>query len=365
MKILMMRPLIEEGGVQRFMELLGGGLVARGHSVTVVAHADRLPGRLAEHGVEVRTCPLYPSTVANLALATRAVAALVSEEQYDLLLSTHRFTTMVGKLVSLITRVPMIATLHERPRHLGRLAGFWTGRCTVVPSQALKDDLVTRLRQNSEHIVVIPNGITLLNPAPLDRVAALRASLGLKPDIPVIGYVGRLSPEKGVHDLLDSLALLRTRETPFQAIIVGDGVIGLSLKERAVEMQLQDQIIFTGNRSDVPDLMALMDVVAVPSVHESFGLVILEAMNAMRPVVATRVGGIPDLVQEDVTGILVPPASPQAFAGALARLIVDPECCQRMGYAGRKIVEMRYSANVMVERYLDLFQHNKLDDLHR
>lgn len=360
MNILVMRPRVEQGGVQRFIELLGAGLVARGHAVTVVTNEEQISGRLAECGMVVRHCPLYPSSVGNLVRSTNLLVRLVRDEQFDILLSTHRFTTIVGKFVSHITHAPLIATLHERSRNLDRFAGLWTGQTTVVPSDALKDDLVARLHLEPNRIRVIPNGIPPSNPVQPEKIAMLRASLRLRSDCPVVGYVGRLSPEKGVLILIESVGLLRDRGVFFQTLIVGDGVDGAMLKQRVQQMKLDDRITFVGSRTDAPELMAVMDIVALPSLHESFGLVILEAMSASRPVIGTRVGGIPELIQEGITGLLVPPQSPQTLADAINRLLANPELCQKMGDAGRRYAKTEYSADVMVERYLDLFRCTNL-----
>lgn len=361
MKILVMRPRVEQGGVLRFIELLGGGLAARGHHVAVATAEEELPGRLAECGMTVHHYPLYPSSMGNLVRATNLLAGFVRQEQFDILLSTHRFTTVVGKFVSRITHVPLIVTLHERSRNLDRLGRLWTGQITVVPSHALQDDLVTRVHVNPQRIQVIPSGIAMSSPAAPEAIAKLRAALPLRPDCPVIGYVGRLSPEKGALNLIESAGLLRDQGVRFQTLIVGDGVEAAMLKRRVQEMQLNDHVLFAGSRADAAALMAVMDVVAVPSLHESFGFVVLEAMRAGRPVVGTRVGGLPELIREGDTGLLVPPQTPAALADAIKRLLADPNLRQRMGDAGRKRVEMEFSADVMVERFLDLFHRTSSD----
>ena len=209
---------------------------------------------------------------------------------------------------------------------------------------------------------VIPNGIDPGLPAARDgeRGRRLRAALGLEGRGPVVVTVGRLAPEKGHLDLLEAMALLAPRRPEAALVVAGGGPLRAALERRAEELGIAGSVRFLGIRSDVPDVLAACDIFALASHYESFGLAILEAMGAGLPVAATRVGGIPFLVQEGVTGLLAPPGSPAELARRLEELAADPARARGMGLAGRARLEETFSRRAMVrgveEMYLDLLR---------
>ncbi len=182
----------------------------------------------------------------------------------------------------------------------------------------------------------IANGIPPFPPADPDR--DVRAELGLGADQPIVGAVATLRPQKALEVLLRAVPLLREEVPSAVVLVVGGGDGGPEegrLHALAAELGLGEGLRFLGERSDVPDLVAAFDVAALSSDFEGSPLSVMEYMEAGKPVVATRVGGLPDLVEEGVSGLLVDPQDPGALAAALAEVLRDPERAARMGEAGR------------------------------
>jgi glycosyltransferase involved in cell wall biosynthesis len=182
----------------------------------------------------------------------------------------------------------------------------------------------------------IANGIPPFPPA--DRERDIRAELGIGPDQPLVGAVATLRPQKALEVLLRAVPLLREKVPAAVVLIVGGGDGGPEegrLHDLAGELGLGEGLRFLGERADVPDLVAAFDVAALSSDFEGSPLSVMEYMEAGKPVVATRVGGLPDLVEEGVNGLLVEPRDPAALAAALAEVLRDPERAARMGEAGR------------------------------
>ena len=174
--------------------------------------------------------------------------------------------------------------------------------------------------------------------SPAER-AARRNQMGLPTDTPLIALTGQISEVKGIWDFV--AAADRLRQTNAVFVVLGDDLKGQGTLRRQMEAEvarlgLRERFRFLGFRSDAPEIVQLFDIVAVPSHVEPFGLASLEAMAAGRPVVATRVGGIPEVVVDGVTGILVPQRDPAAFAGALAELLAAPAQRDEMGRRGRQ-----------------------------
>jgi len=171
----------------------------------------------------------------------------------------------------------------------------------------------------------------------------------------VIGTVCRLvEPKKGLAVLLQAMAGLRDRAVA-QLLIVGEGPAFPALRALSVRLGLSDRVVFAGVRRDIAGLLPLMDVFVLPSLYEGFGIALVEAMAAGRPVVATAVGGIPEVVVQGETGLLVPPGDPGALGDAIAHLVNHPEQARLMGARGRERACDRFSIESAVTRHENLY----------
>jgi len=187
---------------------------------------------------------------------------------------------------------------------------------------------------------------------------AAREAVGLDPRRPVIGTVGRLEDRKGQEQLLGALGRLTATANGSgpQGLIVGDGPSRERLERQARELGLQDRVRFTGTVSDVRPLLAAMDVFVLPSFAEGMSNALMEAMAAARPVVATNVGGNPEVVADGRTGMLVPPGEAEAIAAAVGTLLHDPGRAGRLAEAGREFVTERFGARARVAELERLYE---------
>ncbi len=197
-------------------------------------------------------------------------------------------------------------------------------------------------------IRLIPNGIDLGQFTPRPASAALRAKLGVPPSAPVAVSIGRHVPEKGYRHLVDAVALIERAKPGVHWILVGNGELRSELEAQTRRLGLGSHVHFTGWRDDVADVLALADVFVLPSESEGFGRVLVEAMSMSRAVVATAVGGVPDIVAGD-TGVLVEPSDPVALAEAVRALLDDPARAARLGAAGRARAESLFSLGAHVD----------------
>ncbi|MGH7506551.1 MAG: glycosyltransferase family 4 protein, partial [Longimicrobiales bacterium] len=196
-------------------------------------------------------------------------------------------------------------------------------------------------------------------------VSRVRAELGLAGDDILITNVGRLIPWKGQDYFIDALAEVVREEPRVKALLVGDAgptrqsrEFEESLRQRVADRQLQDHVIFTGFRADVPGVMAASDVVVHSSCDpEPFGRVIVEAMAARRPVVATAAGGVPEIVEDGRTGLLVPLRDARAMADAIRQLICNPEAARSMGERARTDAEARFGAALFAHALHRAYRH--------
>lgn len=220
-------------------------------------------------------------------------------------------------------------------------------------SEGVRDVLI-RSGVDPAGIRVVPSGIDL-EPfeAPVDR-AALRERLGIPEGVVLVLNVAALAPHKSQVDLLDAAARLRARVPALRIWIAGEGPLRALLLRRHEALGLGDTVRFLGFRDDVEDLLRAADLFCISSHLEGMGTSILDAMAAGLAVVATRTGGIPEIVSPGETGILVPPSDPGALAGALEQLGLDPELRAAYGAAGRRRVRA-YSADRTAERTREVY----------
>lgn len=240
---------------------------------------------------------------------------------------------------------------------LGRRPVIWHVR--VADRDRLLDRLLVRLASavivNSEavgrrlgwappgKVRSIPNGVDLARFAPRPLEAGSRRSLGLPEGGPVVASVGRFVPYKGYAHLVEAAALVARDRPDAHWLLVGDGEQRGELERRCRALGLGGTIHFTGWRQDVPEILAASDVFVMPSLGEHFGRVLVEAMAMGKPVVATDAGGTPEIVLDGETGLLVPPAEPEPLARAVLALLNDGARAQRLGAAGRRRAEARFS----------------------
>jgi L-malate glycosyltransferase len=206
-------------------------------------------------------------------------------------------------------------------------------------------------RVRAREISVIPNGIDVDAYTPRTRTGELRR----------IVTVANLRPEKAHEVLIDAFAALSTTHPQLELLVVGNGSRAGDLRARAAERGVASRVRFVGHREDVPAILSESDVFVLPSRSEAFPNSVMEAMAAGLPVIATAVGGVPELVQHEVSGILIPPDDRAALARSLRALIADPARAASLGRAARDTITSRFSFTRMVSSFEDLY----LDLLHR
>ncbi len=230
-------------------------------------------------------------------------------------------------------------------RRLARL----TDRLIALTESERREHLLLGIG-SPDRFSVIPSGVDLtLFESARRPDPALRSSLGIAPDAFLVGTVCRLTRIKGVDLLIFALARLRERIPRMAALIIGDGEERKKLEEQCRTAGLSDRVRFLGTRSDIPELLPALDLFLLCSRNEGMGRALVEAMACGKPVVASRVGGIPDVVEEGMTGLLVPPEDPPAVAEAIRTLAADPARRHQMGERGRERARL-FSLARMIEK---------------
>ena len=278
----------------------------------------------------------------------------------------HPFACRYAILAAALAGVPVRIATNHLPT-IPPNAYTWKGRLVLRLAyrcvQAMLVDSETNRRRAlanypiaPERLKVVPHGIRVEDFPTEGTRAAVAEEFGLQARAPIVGTVGRLSPQKATEDFIEAAALLRRRFPDAQFLIVGEGERRAELERLVVARGLSASVRFTGYRQDVPRLLAAMDVFVLSSLYEGMPFSILEAMAAARPVVATRVDGVPEVVAEGETGVLVPPREPEQLADAIGFLLVHPDRAREMGRRGRERVRAHFSWERMVETIERLYR---------
>jgi|Deesub1362A_J573_1020465.scaffolds.fasta_scaffold00162_22 glycosyltransferase involved in cell wall biosynthesis len=295
----------------------------------------------------------------------RRLVDLLRQERIQLLHTHLVRSDIYGRIAGRIAGVPVISTIHNMERHfkgggLGdaivRLLDRKTigySRLVTTVSHSLRDYIHEAYRFPLERIHCIPNGI---DPPTSRHPSITRDTVGVAKDMPLIGTVARLHEQKGVDILIDAAHIILKKGIRMGVLIVGDGPLKDELILRAGQKELGNNVRFVGFQRDVYGYLSLLDVFVLPSRWEGFGLSIIEAMATGLPVVATRVGGIPEVVEDGRTGFLVEKDDAHALADRIIYLLRNPLARREMGHRGLERYHSTFSATTMSRRYQEVYR---------
>ncbi len=301
---------------------------------------------------------LSPRTIGDLSRA----AAFLRRERVDVLSCMLGLTTLVGPFVGRAAGVPVVVNNQRNLSYWLRggvresVYGFVSRRvvdAVIVNSAAAASELAGRFGVPESKVENIGVGTDLERIESARPNEELRRDLGLG-DSKVVGIVAKLSPVKGHRHFLKAAALMSKAYEDVNFLIVGDGPERTRLERTADELGLSEKVHFIGVRDDVPAVLKLMDVLVLSSLSEGSPNVVLEGMAAGVPVVAVRVGGVPEVVEDGVSGLLVDPGSAPGLSNAVLGLLNDADRAREMGKKGLAIAVENYDINRVVARVEDV-----------
>jgi len=361
----------EMRGMEAHITQLGAGLVRRGVRTAVICDGreEIRPMReaLERAGVAVHAVP--ERRTARLGSLWRLHSLVDALRQHrGCLVHCHYAAHWGGDLLLAAARLagagPVIRTEHNAPilpaaRGDGRRVRRRDRRYArvIYVSEQNRDEFLLHLGRRPEQGVVVPNGVDTDHFTTAAVPGGVRAALGLDATAPIVGTVSSLSEErKGVAQFLEMAAVIARSTPSVRFVVAGDGVLRPRLEAMARTLGLGRRVVFAGRLPDVRGVLAEMRVFVLPSLFEGCPYSVLEAMAMSRSVVATAVGSVPEVVQDGVSGILVPPADPSALADAASALVRDEARAELMGRRGRDIITSRYAVSTMVESILAVYR---------
>lgn len=289
---------------------------------------------------------------------------VLRREQPDIVHAFLFLANIASRIIGRVLKVPVVIGSYRGVEIYGkwplalidRVTSSWVHASTCC-SWAVRRSVLARIGGEKGKYVVIHNGIDILRFE--GKTSLSRADIGICDGVPIIGTVCRLDePVKGITSLLQAVQRLLNMPGLGHArlLLVGDGPSRCKLEDLAKVLGIADHVVFAGMRRDVEKILPLMDLFVSPSQYEGFGIAIVEAMAAARPVVATAVGGIPEIVIRGETGILVPPGDVAELADAMCRVLTDPKTSAAYGSAGMRRAREQFSMATAAKRHEDLYE---------
>lgn len=287
------------------------------------------------------------------------IARFVRSHDIDILHAHGATGALYGRMVSVLTGKPLVTTYHVAITKITDIPNFQKlfyayvdrilssiDKRIIAVSKAVKKEMIDKIHFRPSRVDVIYTGLNNERYGRLTKTEA-RKELNLRNKGYYIGVIGRLSPEKGIHVLLEAMSVLVKDMPDAFLIVAGDGPVKGQLIAKTSFLGLMDRCKFLGYRPDIPDILPALDLLVLPSLTEGFPLILLEGMTAGIPIVASEVGGIPEIVRNKITGLLIPPNDHKSLAQAMQTVLIDSELSQRFVQAGRKIVESYFGSSQM------------------
>jgi glycosyltransferase involved in cell wall biosynthesis len=361
---------LEFGGGERLFLQLALKLRDRYHFFVATHSGGKFAHELRNLDIEVFSLNM----IRQLALKPfYQIRNIIRHKEINLVHSQGARADFFSRLSGRRARVPHIVSTIQMPvegfevgflrKMIYRLMDQFSERYVdrfIVVSESLRKTLTEGRGISDERVARIYNGIELDQFHPDLKRSNLRKQLGISAEDPVIGAIGRLVWQKGFEYLIEAMSGILQDISQTKLLLVGEGPLRHELEGLARELDVDTRVIFTGFRSDIQDLLSMIDILAVPSLLEGFPMITLEAMAMAKPIVATQIEGIVEQISDSDEGILVPPRDTEALASAILRLIKDRELGNRLGVAARRKIERYFSIDTMVKEtemvYLSLLE---------
>ncbi len=359
MNILYLTNHLNTGGITSYLYTLSKSFLAQGHRVYILSSGGNLVEKFESIGVRHFDFGFRLKSDADLRIYWQ-MPHLKALKDLDITVihSQTRATQILAERYASRLKAPHVSTCHGFfKRKIARMLFPCWGKQVVAISRAVEQHLIRDFQVDPSQVVLIPNGIDISEfVLPTQEVKdTVRAKYQVK-GAPVIGIIARLSDVKGHPDLIRAFKILLPQFPDAQLHLIGEGPEEDNLRRLVESLALTNHVVFSKIVNRTVEILPMLDVFVMPSLQEGLGLSVLEAQAMGLPVVATRVGGLPDIVEDRRTGILVEPRNPKALSEAICEVLRNPVRAWDMGRAARMFVEKKYSSAQMFRLTYGLYQ---------
>ena len=361
MNILLMANHFNTGGITSYLLNLSQGLAARGHRVWIVSGGgncvDLLSGGITHIRMDIR---VKSEVHLKMWLNLPRLTGLVKREHIDIIHANTRVTQVMAALASCRRNIPFVSTCHGffKPRLFRRLFPCW-GKGIIAISRGVQQHLIRDFHLEPSNVHLISNGIDVAQFAVLSEEERSKKRRQWKTEGgPIVGIIARLSDVKGIDVLINAWAPVLAQFSQAQLWIVGEGPEEQRLRDLVKRLGLGTSVRFEPIVNRTADILPVFDVFVMPSLQEGLGLSVIEAQAAGVPVIASDIGGLPELIEDGKTGVLVPSGQSDVLAQKIIVVLKDPQKARAMAATARIQVEEKFSMERMVEGTIRFYEQN-------
>jgi glycosyltransferase involved in cell wall biosynthesis len=361
--ILHVIPKLTVGGVENQLLMVLKKYNKKEFSPVVCCLSDR-----GDLGLEIESCGVELICLNKLKhtfdwTIIKDIYQLIKQKSIKVIRTHQYHANLYGRCAAILAKVPcIVASVHNvytidkkiHRRIINKFLARYTDKIIAV-SKAVKHDILLYDRISHEKICVIYNGIEMRSF--LNLHGHIRGEFGVPRNIPLIGTVGRLTAQKGHRYLLEAIDKLKLKFPGTKLLIAGDGPLKNELEKYAQTLNIHDKVIFLGLRRDIPDFLSSIDIFVLPSLWEGLSNALIEAMASGKPVIATDIPPIREIINSEELGILVPPENSDAIADALEILLYNKNRAEAFGKAASEKAFSAFTIENTVEQYTFLFEN--------
>ena len=368
--IIWMIDRLGPGGAEQLMPTILTNLAREGFTIRIcvlkVRHGNPIANDLEQLGFPVDLL-LIPNLRHPLNLFR--ILKYIRNHQPAILHTQLEFSDILGTLAAKILGIPCVSTLHTLDTFADNQSATWRLKirwfilrhyCNKIlaVSEKTRAHHLESGRLGQHKLVTLYNGLDLSRFRILDETSQqqLKQALNLATESKVIITVAVLREPKGIQYMLKALPGILDKMPNVHYLIVGDGDYGSHLKNLSKEYKIEDHVTFTGRRTDIPALLSISDIFVLPTLIDALPTVLIEALAAGIPIVASNVGGIPEIIENELNGLLVPSKNPDQLATACLRLLQDEKFSKQMIHAGDKIVQQKFAISVQVKNLIRIYK---------
>jgi len=360
MKVLLLTKHLNFGGIPVYVTNLSIGLNKSGCNVIVGVRKGELIDRIKKCGVQHFEIDMNTKSELSIKvpLAIMKLKNFIKKNKVDIIHANTRVSQIIGASISMSAKVPMVTTCHGffRPHLARRKFGFW-GEKVIAISGSVKNHLINDFGVPVEKISLIYNGVDcgrFLKRYTDEQKRAIKNRLKIKDEL-IVASISRLAFVKGHTYLLEAMRVIIKEKPAARLLIVGDGPEKENLKNLSKILGIKNKVIFLDPLKNTEDILSITDVYTMPSLEEGLGMSLLEAMAAGKSCVASRVGGIPEFVEDGVTGLMVKSKDSAALGEAILKLLRDPQLRGKIGKSAQRFVRGKFDIDIMAAKTKEVY----------
>lgn len=361
MRILFITTHLNKGGISSYIYSLAAAFKKKGHTIVVASSGGEIKDLFLENDIEYIHIPIRTKNEISFSVLFSyfILKRYLSKNKIDIIHAHARVTQVLASFLSKKFKVPVITTCHGffKPRWHRKVFPCWGNKVIAISSQVMRH-LINDFNVPKRDIALIHHGIDLgkIKKYSNDEINLFKRNIGIPENFIVVGTIARFSVVKGLEYLVKAAQLALKENDKIMFLFIGSGKEEPKLRQLTKDLGIQERVIFHSPVDNLSDYLCTMDIFVMPSVQEGLGLAILEAQARKVPVVASDVGGIPDIIEDSITGVLAQPRDESAISRSILKLIKDKSLYSMIKENAYNKITKEFSLERMITETEDVYR---------